>query len=375
MRQIAVTIVLLTLSLLTWQCEEPVKGTAIQGEIQNATNLQVFLDAVEVGKASNVMASADIGENGQFKMEFPEGIEPGPYQLRIGAKKVTLFMDGSEKVVQLNGDLNNLQIYDFTISGAPKTASMLSLMQKVYKREVDAEGVKTYIDTVSDARLGALVSFQIFGTSGQFLEEQKAALDRMKKDYPNSRMIPSYMTMLNAIEQQVAKQQATQLIQEGMEAPDISLPAPDGKEYKLSDLRGKIVLLDFWASWCGPCRRENPNVVKVYDEYKNQGFTVFSVSLDGMDSRTRERMTSDTQAEAYMQNQKQRWVDAIEQDNLKWEYHVSDLKKWESVAAAKYGVRSIPRAFIIDRDGKIASVGVRGAEQIEQEVKKLLAAN
>ncbi|MCB0592877.1 MAG: TlpA family protein disulfide reductase, partial [Phaeodactylibacter sp.] len=128
----------------------------------------------------------------------------------------------------------------------------------------------------------------------------------------------------------------------------------------------------FWASWCGPCRRENPNVVRVYDQYKSQGFTVFSVSLDGIDSRTRSRFGDEQAASQYLDNQKQRWVEAIKQDNLKWEYHVSDLQKWESAPAAQYGVRSIPRTFLIDRDGKIAAVNLRGAEQIERELKKLL---
>ncbi len=144
----------------------------------------------------------------------------------------------------------------------------------------------------------------------------------------------------------------------GALAPDFTAPDENGKMKSLSDLRGQIVLLDFWASWCGPCRRENPNVVEVYDRYKAKGFTVMSVSLDGMDSRTAARMPDPTAQKEYIAGQKKRWLSAIAQDNLKWDNHVSDLKKWESGPARTYGVRSIPATFLIDKDGKIAFAAV-----------------
>ncbi len=159
------------------------------------------------------------------------------------------------------------------------------------------------------------------------------------------------------------------MVRIGEMAPDISLPGVNGEHRKLSDLRGNVVLLDFWASWCGPCRRENPNVVRVYDQYNPKGFTVFSVSLDGLDSRTRQRYPED-QLENQMRSQKQRWVNAIKKDNLKWDSHVSDLKKWESQAAATYGVTSIPRTFLVDREGKIAAINPR--RNLEEAVKTLL---
>lgn len=372
MRKIVTTFAVGLLALLAWQCEQPVKGTVIKGQIDNGSNLQVFLDDVGVGGASNVVGKTEMGPEGGFELKFPEGIEPGPYQLRVGAQRIGLFLDGTEKVVEINGELSKLQTYDFEVEGSETSESMVNMFQKLVRREAKINEVKTFVDTVSDAGLGAFMAMQALGTSGQFLDVQKDAVARLKQERPDSRMIEGFDQLLGAIEQNKAKMEASQLIKVGQEAPEISLPAPDGTTYSLSDLRGKIVLLDFWASWCGPCRKENPNVVRVYEDYKDQGFTVYSVSLDGMDSKTRKRMTSETQIEAYMQNQKQRWVRAIEQDNLNWKYHVSDLKKWESVAAQKYGVSSIPKAFIIDRDGKIAAVGVRGAEEIEAEIKKLL---
>jgi thiol-disulfide isomerase/thioredoxin len=127
----------------------------------------------------------------------------------------------------------------------------------------------------------------------------------------------------------------------GSKVPDIVMPSPDGKILKLSDLKGKIVLIDFWASWCGPCRRENPNVVRLYDRYKDKGFEIFSVSLD---------------------KDKTAWVKAIETDRLKWKNHVSDLKYWSSEAAKLYGVSSIPFTVLIDKDGRVIGKNLRGKE-------------
>ena len=128
---------------------------------------------------------------------------------------------------------------------------------------------------------------------------------------------------------------------EGSIAPELEFSDPEGKVRKLSDLRGKVVLIDFWASWCGPCRRENPHVVKMYAKYHDLGFEVFSVSLD---------------------NNKDRWKDAIAKDGLVWPNHVSDLKGWGSAAAKLYGVSSIPSTFLVDKDGRIIAKGLRGEQ-------------
>ena len=126
----------------------------------------------------------------------------------------------------------------------------------------------------------------------------------------------------------------------GQVAPDIALADTNGNIIKLSSLRGKYVLIDFWASWCGPCRRENPNLVNVYNKYKDKGFEIYAVSLD----RSRDG-----------------WINAIHKDNLTW-FHVSDLKYWESEAAALYGVKGIPFTVLLDPEGKIMNKGIRSQE-------------
>jgi len=152
--------------------------------------------------------------------------------------------------------------------------------------------------------------------------------ERFRKARPNHPQVKPFLENLKRLKG----------VSIGSDAPEIALPTPAGPIMRLSDLRGKYVLIDFWASWCGPCRRENPNVIKTYASYKDKGFEIFGVSLD---------------------QEKSAWINAIAKDQLTWP-HVSDLQYWNSVAAQAYQVSSIPMTFLLDPQGKVIAKGLRG---------------
>ncbi len=182
----------------------------------------------------------------------------------------------------------------------------------------------------------------IYGMNYIDLENNFIFADSIASIYQE--MLPGHILSRDLL----SKVNALRSLSPGVEAPEIALPDVDGNVFALSSLKGKYVLIDFWAAWCGPCRKENPNVVKLYQKYRNENFEILGVSLD----RT-----------------KQAWLKAIADDGLQWK-HVSDLKYFNSAAADAYQITAIPQTFLIDPQGKILIKGLRGPT-LEAKLKEL----
>jgi len=198
-----------------------------------------------------------------------------------------------------------------------------------------------YVTAHPDDRFSLFVLPQAVG----YAPEAKEYATRFAQLSPRLRAMPQGVRIADKIKQ-------LERVAVGATAPDFTQATPDGKPLTLSSLRGKYVLIDFWASWCGPCRRENPNVVAAYNKFKDKGFTILGVSLD-----------KDTGREA--------WLKAIEKDGLAWN-QVSDLKYWQNAAAKDYGVQAIPQNFLIDPSGKIVATNLRG-EKLQETLSQLLS--
>ncbi|MCG8475465.1 MAG: AhpC/TSA family protein [Cytophagales bacterium] len=216
-------------------------------------------------------------------------------------------------------------------------------VQKAEKKFIEIQNkirgqVKLFIQK-EEAGLAAFQLIGIFDPNQDYTFIEKTSKNLLKK-YPNVPEVATFYEQVKRMRQ----------VQVGAKAPEINLETPDGKMFALSSLKGKYVLIDFWASWCGPCRKENPHVVKLYKKYHSQGLEILGVSLD---------------------QKKKAWMKAINDDQLKW-HHVSDLKGFTSEAAEKYQVQAIPATFLIDPEGVIIAKDLRG-ESLDKKLKEIFA--
>ncbi len=352
----------------------------VQGTIKGAENKTFYIEALtEKGQISISETKAD--EKGHFTMK---GNIPGfgMYQLRIGEEKgkiIPLTLVPNDKVA-ISGELATFETNPI-VSGTRWAKVMTEYMEKFSKFHKEQGELIKLQGTVSDDELtkryvalksevdnfaiakmeedpgnpfNLILSSSATPTMGfdywnpKSLDVLKKVSEAYEKEFPES---PLTMTLANQVYQIEVQYNQYKEINSGEKiAPEIALNNPEGKEMKLSSLKGQYVLIDFWASWCGPCRRENPNLVRLYNEYKNKGFTVFSVSLD-----------KDLDA----------WKKAIKKDNLSWPNHVSDLMQWNSPMVQLYGFNSIPHTVLIDKEGKIIATGLRGSS-LEQKLKELM---
>lgn len=206
------------------------------------------------------------------------------------------------------------------------------------RQQIQAQYMSTYQQLMGDYELWLRQNSNLFASA-------LLAYSDFSSDFRNHKGL--FTQIYNSLKnkyayQPIIKEIATRLtnaVERGKMAPELEGKSPDGTIYRLSDLKGKVVLVDFWASWCGPCRRENPNVKAMYQKYHSKGFEVFSVSLDSDEIS---------------------WKSAIQMDGLSWPYHISTLKRWSCPLAASYQVRSIPFSVLVDARGLIVGIGLRG---------------
>lgn len=334
------------------------KEFTIEGKIENAGLIKKVL----LYEMDQLVDSAFLSESNEFKFTR---VSPDPsfYTLLAGEKNFlivakngdelefetnltdttnTYKIDGSsdsEKIRDFNKISNDYgkiyqQIqadYNRVVNENPEAKdSVYNALMPRFQKNMDAfskEALKFAEDNKDN-----LAGFYAVGTIDQQRYEQDLIkyADELKGKFPKNKAVESFLTRMMEVKP----------VSVGQPAPQFELPTPDGKMVKLSDLKGKYVLLDFWASWCAPCREENPNLVKQYNRFKDKGFTVLGVSLD---------------------KGKEPWVKAIEDDQLTWT-HVSELKEWDGQVSTQYKVEGIPASFVLDPAGKIIAKNLRGIE-------------
>lgn len=325
-------------------------NTKISGTIKNAYGLNAVFQELHLNQPDiKTLDSVVFSPEGTFTIEVPGGLKQGFYGIKLGQGYFIFVSDGSEKNITIDGDLQTLGKYQYTIDGSADSKTFATTMQSVINGEKNANTVKDELIAMKNPYLSMLLSMQIFRNNPEHINAYKAISTYANAQIKNSNDVAAFTNMVAMLSNPPpanlpdrSQNQGPQLnVAPGQVAPDIAMQDPQGKTRSLSSLRGKVVLVDFWASWCRPCRAANPHVVDLYNKYKNKGFTVFSVSLD-------------------RENGKDKWIQAIKDDGLIWENHVSDLKFWSSEAARTYGINSIPQTLLVDKSGKIAAIIPQG---------------
>lgn len=348
----------MVVATLFWSCNGSSDEYILKGNITGADGVAFQLYQVSFNIDRKLMAKAKADGSGNFKMNLGDDLESGIYNLEAIDDKnrnIIFVWDDNENVINLSGDYANFAIYGLEAKNAPIANKSIELNRDMTIGRLSEAEMLYMMDTVSNAMIGLEIGMMKFRTKTNLFDRIARLENKMKAQYPESDYTKSLSALIaqrNNTTAQAAPKEPEFNVKVGQVAPDIALPSPEGKTYKLSDLRGKVVLVDFWASWCGPCRRNNPHLVSVYNKYKDKGFTVYSVSLD-------------------RQGQEEKWAQAIEADKLTWPYHVSDLQFWNSAPAAVYGVRAIPATFLLDKDGKIVEINPRG-NALEDSLDELL---
>lgn len=378
----------LIISVIIFGCKSNV--AEISGTLmKNKPGTYIYLEELfpeELKRVDSVLLSSD----GTFKLER-EISNPSFYLLKISESNfLTMLLEPGDKIimntyydslsypVSLKGSEGTelMAEYNITLRGAikkfsslnsiymdnmnnpelPKVIESLDSMAQNYLNEINIY-TKNYIDRNLTSLVSLVALYQQIAPNVYVMNPNKDLKYFIKVDsslsrnYPENALVSSLHEQIQEMAASVESQAAeTAAAGEGSEAPEISLPTPEGDTIRLSSTRGSVVLLDFWASWCLPCRKENPNLVKAYNLYNKKGFQIYQVSLD---------------------KTKEAWIKGIKDDQLgKW-IHVSDVKYWNSVVVPLYKIESIPTNYLLDKSGRIIASNLRG-EQLEKKLSEIL---
>jgi len=354
----------------------PVKGAYVFLDELKANNLTT-VDSVVISDKGNFDFKVDIKNPAFYLVKISDEnfltmlIEPGEkvsleakydslnFPVKVTGSKGTELMaeynSTLRKTINKLTGLNNIYMQNAENPQLPKIIESLDSLAKIYLTDINVY-TKNYIDQNISSLVCLVALYQQVAPNVYVLNPSEDMKYFIKVDSSLNSMYPEYepVVMLHSqvkefIAGMPSNTQIAPVTGGGAEAPEISLPTPNGDTIKLSSTRGSVVLLDFWAAWCGPCRMENPNLVKAYDLYHKNGFEIYQVSLD---------------------KTKEAWMKGIKDDKLERWIHVSDIQYWNSVVVPLYKIESIPSNLLLDKDGKIIASNLRG-EKLQEKLAEI----
>lgn len=350
----------------------------VSGHLENAEDQKVFLEQLFFNQnAPQILDTAEM-KGGKFEVKA-NASEEGLYRIRFEKNAGYIFINDKDHIT-FSGNAND-SVLNTTKFNTPANSSLTSLimtLDSIHTRLISEDQARKdyqqqqndslafiadnnfkisnewynnflvrYIDTAASP-VNAL--FALSYAQEVNMDTVKNLLANLTKKFPKNSSVAEVSKQFDQYATSQNSQSQNSGITIGQEAPDFTLPDVDGKPVSLNSFRGKYVLVDFWASWCGPCRQENPNIVATYNQFKDKNFTILGVSLD---------------------QDKKAWLKAINDDGLVWK-QISDLKFWNSEAATLYQVQAIPFNVLIDPNGKVIAKELRGPD-LRNKLAEVLA--